>query len=93
MDVEFCNTVEALNQVIYSVSLSTPNCPDMNVLDLWYYNAIQFLQLEVAPRNFDEYILEVYESFKALPWSKPNDILLILQKMMETCIFHDRSHD
>ena len=70
-----------------------PNSPDMNVLDLGYFNAIQSLQHKAAPQNIDELILAVYESFDALHWSKLKDIFLTLQKVMEVCILHNGRND
>ena len=65
----------------------------MNVLDLGYFNAIQSLQHKTAPRNIDELISAVYESFEDLHWSKLNNIFLTLQNVMEVCILHDGRND
>ena len=65
------------------------NSPDLNVLDLGYFTAIQSLQHQASPQNIDELISEVYVSFECLHWSKLNDIFLTLQKVMEICIIHD----
>ena len=81
MDVEFCNAVEALDLNVQLVC-QPPNSPNMNVLDLGFFNAIQSLQHKAAPRNIDELIWAVYESFEALHWSNLNDIFLTLQKVM-----------
>mmetsp|Transcript_19480 Transcript_19480/g.28658 ORF Transcript_19480/g.28658 Transcript_19480/m.28658 type:complete len:180 (-) Transcript_19480:8-547(-) len=92
MDMEFCNAVKALDLNVQLVC-QPPNSPDMNMLDLGYFNAIQSLQHKAAPQNIDELILAVYESFKALHWSKLNNIFLMLQKVMEVCILHDGRND
>mmetsp|Transcript_14806 Transcript_14806/g.21169 ORF Transcript_14806/g.21169 Transcript_14806/m.21169 type:complete len:280 (-) Transcript_14806:44-883(-) len=92
MDVEFCNAVQALDLNVQLVC-QPPNSPDMNVLDLGYFNAIQSLQHQEALQNIDELISAVYESFEALRWSKLNNIFLTLQKVMEVCILHDGRND
>ena len=92
MDVEFRNVVKAIDLNVQLVC-QPPNSPDMNTLDLGYFNAIQSLQHKAAPRNIDELILAVYECFEALHWSKLNDVFLTLQKVMEVCILHDGRND
>ena len=92
MDVEFCNAVEALDLNVQLVC-QPPNSPNMNVLDLGFFNAIQSLQHKAAPRNIDELIWAVYESFEALHWSNLNDIFLTLQKVMGVWILHDGRND
>ena len=81
MDVEFRNVVKAIDLNVQLVC-QPPNSPNMNVLDLGFFNAIQSLQHKAAPRNIDELIWAVYESFEALHWSNLNDIFLTLQKVM-----------
>ena len=69
------------------------NSPDLNVLDLGYFHAIQSLQHQAAPQNIDELVSEVYVSFAALKYSKLNDIFLTLQKVMELVILHDGNNN
>ena len=92
VNMEFCNAVQALDLNVQLVC-QPPNSPDMNVLDLGYFNAIQSLQHKTAPRDIDKLITAVYESFQSLHWSKLNDIFLTLQKVMEACILHDGKND
>jgi hypothetical protein len=40
-----------------------PNSPDLNVLDLGFFNAIQTLQHEKAPTNIDELVTAVEEAY------------------------------
>ena len=58
MDVEF---IEAATREGFDVRLSfqLPNSPDMNVLDLGYFKAIQSLQHQEAPNSIDELISDV----------------------------------
>jgi hypothetical protein len=69
------------------------NSPDMNVLDLGYFNSIQSLQHEAAPKTIDELVEAVYQSFERLKISKLTNILLTLQLVMEQCILHHGNND
>ena len=77
MDVEFHNEVETLDLNVQLVC-QPPNSPDMNILDLGYFNDIQSLQHQAAPRNIDELVSAVHQSVDGLHWSKLNDIFLTL---------------
>ena len=43
-----------------------PNSPDLNALDLGYFNSIQSTQYKEAPNNIDELIDAVVKSFNSL---------------------------
>jgi hypothetical protein len=62
-------------------------------LDLGYFNAIQSLQHKAAPKNIDELITAVKDSFENLYHSKLNDNSLTLQKVMELCLLHEGNND
>lgn len=66
-----------------------PNSPDLNVLDLGYFNAIQSIQHQQAPNNVDQLIEAVEESFNKLQKSKLNNTFLSLQLAMEQVILVD----
>ena len=66
-----------------------PNSPDLNVLDLGFFNSIQSLQEEEAAKDIDKLVEVVKESFARLNRSKLNNIFLTLQKVMEACILCD----
>ena len=70
-----------------------PNSPDLNVLDLGYFNAIQSIQHKKAPMNVVDLIQAVEDSFQALQRSKLNNIFLTLQQTMEQTIFADSSNN
>jgi hypothetical protein len=57
-----------------------PNSPDLNVLDLGFFRAIQSLQYQHAPRNVDELISAVETSFYDMERSKLDKIFLTLQQ-------------
>lgn len=59
-----------------------PNSPDMNVLDLGFFNAIQSLQHQSAPKNVDELIVIVEKAFHDLDVSKLNYVFLTWQQCM-----------
>lgn len=59
-----------------------PNSPDMNVLDLGFFRAIQSLQHRDAPRNIDQLIDAVVKSFNNMERYKLNNVFLSLQHCM-----------
>ena len=63
-----------------------PNSPDLNLLDLGYFNSIQSLQYQSDPKNIQKLVEMIGTSFDALHWTKQNDSFLTLQKVMEAII-------
>nr|GMD13246.1 Transposase, Tc1-like protein [Ipomoea batatas] len=45
---------------------SPPNSPDMNVLDLGFFRALQSLQHQEAPRNVDELVAATHKAFNEI---------------------------
>jgi len=64
----------------------------LNICDLDFFNAIQSLQYDKAPRTIDELITAVETSFQEMSKQKLNDNFLTLQKVMETVIMHKGSN-
>mmetsp|Transcript_2380 Transcript_2380/g.3526 ORF Transcript_2380/g.3526 Transcript_2380/m.3526 type:complete len:162 (+) Transcript_2380:558-1043(+) len=60
-----------------------PNSPDLNVLDLGYFNSIQALQHQNAPKTIDDLIRCVEKSFNDLDSNSLSDVFLSLQLVME----------
>ncbi len=60
-----------------------PNSPDMNVLDLGYFNSIQSLQHKKVPRSIDDLVAAVIESFNELQTDTLDDVFLSLQLAMQ----------
>ncbi|XP_015165532.1 uncharacterized protein [Solanum tuberosum] len=60
-----------------------PNSPDMNVLDLGFFSAIQALQHQEAPKNIDELISVVTNAYEVFPERISNRIFLTLQSCMK----------
>jgi hypothetical protein len=64
------------------LTFQPPNSPDLNVLDLGFFRAIQSLQHQQAPKNIDELVDAVTVSFEKIDREKLNDIFLTLQQCM-----------
>ena len=60
------------------------NSPDLNILDLRYFSAIQSLQHETCPRTVADLVQVVEESFEEYAAEKVNYIFLTLQSCMKT---------
>ena len=87
-DPEFLQAASSLGLHVQLVC-QPPNSPDLNVLDLGFFNSIQALQHQAAPKNIDELVSAVEDSFEQLHWKKLNNVFLTLQKVMECCILCD----
>ncbi len=60
-----------------------PNSPDLNVLDLGFFNSIQSLQHKKVPKTIDDLVAAVEESFDELNSYTLNDVFLSLQMAMQ----------
>lgn len=60
-----------------------PNSPDLNILDLGFFNAIQTLQHEVCPKTTEELVYAVKNSFDEYSSKHVNRIFLTLQSCMK----------
>jgi hypothetical protein len=69
------------------------NSPDLNVLDLGFFNTIQSLQHQYLPRTIDELITAVQDCFQKLHHSTLNNTFLTLQTCMEDIILHDGNNN
>lgn len=69
------------------------NSPDLNVLDLGFFSGIQLLMQKKSPRNIDELIFYVKQSFDEFDSKKSNLIFLMLQLcMIETMKVQGSNH-
>ncbi|KAL7142023.1 hypothetical protein ABFS83_08G094600 [Erythranthe nasuta] len=59
-----------------------PNSPDLNILDLGFFCAIQSLQTKKPVKTVDELIVVVVKSCEDFPSTKSNRIFLTLQSCM-----------
>ena len=87
-DHEFIQAATTLELDI-CITCQPPNSPDLNVLDLGFFNSIQSLQHQTAPTNIEELISAVDDSFQSLPSKKLTNVFLTLQKVMEAVIICD----
>ena len=65
-----------------------PRSPDLNVLDLGFFNAIQSLQLKNMYQTTADLIQSVKTAFENLASAKLKSIFLVLQKVHEQIIIH-----
>lgn len=81
LDPEF---VEAATQDGFDMRLSfqPPSSPDLNVLDLGFFRAIQSLQYQKAPKTIDELVDAVEKSFEEMSSDNLNRVFLTLQSCM-----------
>ena len=63
-----------------------PNSPDLNILDLGYFNSIQSLQHKKVPKTIDDLLSAVDESFMELTSQSLDDVFLNLQMAMDGTI-------
>jgi hypothetical protein len=87
-DVEVVKAGQAEGRTII-LECQPPNSPDSNILDLGFFNSIQALQHQEAPRTIDELISCVEEAFQKLDRVTLDNVFVTLQKCME-CIMLDR---
>ena len=66
--------------------------PDMNVLDLGFFNSLQSHQQERLASNVQEIINNVTAVYNAYPPEKLNDVFLTLQTVLEEVILKDGSN-
>ncbi|KAK2375902.1 hypothetical protein QL285_076755 [Trifolium repens] len=59
-----------------------PNSPDLNVMDLGFFNSIQSLQQKEVTKSVDELIQVVENAFEAYDCKSSNKIFLSLQSSM-----------
>ncbi|KAK8485570.1 hypothetical protein V6N13_068205 [Hibiscus sabdariffa] len=62
----------------FHMSFQPPNSPDLNVLDLGYFRAIQSLQHQESPTTIDELVKVVEKSFDELAPESLNNVFLFL---------------
>nr|XP_017233213.1 PREDICTED: uncharacterized protein LOC108207264 [Daucus carota subsp. sativus] len=80
-DAQFC---QAASQYGFDIRLmcQPSNSPDLNILDLGFFNAIQSLLYKESPKTIDELIDAVERSYQAYPPRILNRIFCTLQTCM-----------
>lgn len=59
-----------------------PNSPDLNILDLGFFNSIQAIQHQHQPKNLDELIACVSEAFEQLQFEPLDNVFMTMQSVM-----------
>ncbi|XP_058726901.1 uncharacterized protein LOC131598302 [Vicia villosa] len=80
-DEEFCR-VASQDGFDIRIMCQPANSPDLNILDLGYFNAIQSLQYKESLNSIDELVKVVEKSFETFSTVKSNHIFLTLQSCM-----------
>ena len=74
--------------------LSQPsNSPDLNVLDLGFFNSIQELQQRLHSKNLEELVIHVQEAFKMEKWETMEKVWLTLQGCMQQIMEKEGGND
>ena len=69
-----------------SVTTQPPNSPDLNVLDLGFFNSIQSLQYKKRSKDIDHLIANVEKAFDETEREALNNVFLSLQACMEATL-------
>jgi len=85
-DAQFRAALEAANFNNLKVLTQPANSPDLNVLDLGFFNALQGYNNTVQAENSETLIKSVQASFQAYPHHKLNRVFLTLQSVMNEII-------
>lgn len=75
---------EAASKTSFDIHLmcQPANSPDLNILDLGFFSAIQSLQHKECPKTIEDLVRAVEESFKKYSAEQVNHIFLTLQSCM-----------
>lgn len=69
------------------------NSPDLNILDLGYFNSIQSLQYKKHTTNVEELVAAIRESFDEPHCNMLNMVFLLHQQIMAQILLHDGGND
>lgn len=69
------------------------NSPDLNVLDLGFFNAIQSLQAQKCAFKIEHLIEAVEEAFKEIDYTSLHDNFITLQSVMREILTNEGSND
>ena len=85
-DEEFNNALmeQDIDTKLY---MQTPNSPDVNLLDLGFFRAIQSFN-DASPKNEEELIQLVQDAYENYPWHKLNRTWLTLQSCFNQIILY-----
>jgi hypothetical protein len=80
-DPVFCAAAQADGWDIRLIC-QPPNSPDLNILDLGFFAALQSLFHKLFPGSLDEIVLKVFQAYEQYPTERTNRIFLTLQSCM-----------
>ena len=80
------------NRVNMELYTQAANSPDVNLLDLGFFRAIQSFN-DAVPRNEEELIKAVSDAYDKYPWEKINRIWLTLQCCFNKIVTHHSGND
>ena len=72
-----------------TIDCQPPNSPDLNVLDLGFFRAIQSIQYQKSASSIDELIFAVETAFEELSSESLNDVFLTLQSVLIEILKYD----
>jgi len=84
-DPAFKEVVAQLGREVILIN-QPPQSPDLNILDLGYFNSIQSLQQKNASNTYPELVQAVQDSFQQLPIQALTNVFITLQLVMEHII-------
>ena len=84
LDVNDAKFVEAARKDGFDIRLyyQLANSPNMTVLDLDFFRAIDSLQHQDAPTTIDEFVLAIEKAYDVFPSEDLNNVFLTLQSCM-----------
>ena len=91
-DADFLAAVQATG-VDVKIYCQPPNSPDLNVLDLGFFNSLQSIVAKEGTRNKDILIQVVKEKFDNYPQGKINRVFLSLQMAMQEILLCHGGND
>uniref|UniRef100_A0A8I6X5T8 Transposase n=2 Tax=Hordeum vulgare subsp. vulgare TaxID=112509 RepID=A0A8I6X5T8_HORVV len=80
-DPEFVAAAQAEGWDI-RLTCQPPNSPDLNILDLGFFAALQALFQKLTPGSIDDIVIKVEQAFDEYPAERSNMIFLTLQSCM-----------
>lgn len=83
----------AQSELNMSLRFQPPNSPDMNILDLGFFNSLQSIQYKKHTNTKEELKAAVFEAFDEMTRVTTNKVFLTLQKVHEQTILHDGGND
>ncbi len=91
-DTEFCAAARIGGWKI-EMTNQPPNLPDLNVLNLGLFNALDKIQKKTKSKNIEQLVTAVTNAFDELPWETINDCFLTLQAVFSQILLKHGNND